>query len=66
LRRIRKKRQIAETILIGCVLLSMLSVVGIRTAIASTCVACHTDEAALKENLSPVLEKKSAMTSGAG
>ena len=32
----------------------------------SSCVNCHTDENALKNNLSPVVSKKSAMTSGAG
>jgi hypothetical protein len=64
--RLREKHQITETILVGCFLLSMVSMVGPRPALASTCVACHTDEAALKNNLSPVKEKKSAMTSGAG
>ncbi len=39
---------------------------GILPALASTCVECHTDEAALKLNLSKVEKKKSALTSGTG
>jgi hypothetical protein len=66
LRQFRKKRQVAEMIFVGCVFLSMLTVAGARSASASSCIACHTDETALKANLSPVVEKKSAMTSGAG
>lgn len=66
MRRSRERRQITETILIGGFILSIILLVGGRPAESSTCVACHTDEAALKQNLSPVKEKKSAMTSGAG
>jgi hypothetical protein len=35
-------------------------------ALASTCVECHTDETALKHNLSKVEKVKSALTSGTG
>jgi hypothetical protein len=39
---------------------------GVLPAPASTCVECHTDEAALKHNLSKVEKKKSALTFGTG
>lgn len=39
---------------------------GVLPVLASTCVECHTDEAALKLNLSKVEKKKSALTSGTG
>ena len=39
---------------------------GMLAALASSCVECHTDEAALKHNLSKIEEKKSALTSGIG
>jgi hypothetical protein len=32
----------------------------------SSCVSCHTKENLLKKNLAPKVEKKSALTSGAG
>ncbi len=32
----------------------------------SSCVSCHTQENLLKKNLAPKVEKKSALTSGAG
>ena len=32
----------------------------------SSCVSCHTNENQLKKNLAPKVEKKSALTSGAG
>jgi len=39
---------------------------GVLPAPASTCIECHTDEAALKHNLSKVEKVKSALTSGPG
>ena len=66
MRRFREIGPIRETILIGCFIFSIFLWVAARPALASTCIACHTDEAALEKNLSPVKEKKSAMTSGAG
>ena len=32
----------------------------------SSCVSCHTNENLLQKNLAPKVEKKSALTSGAG
>ncbi len=52
---------------IACVVTATIFLTpGILPALASTCVECHTDEAALKLNLSKVEEKKSALTSGIG
>jgi hypothetical protein len=66
LRRLREMRRLTVTSLIGFFTLSIILWNGARPVLASTCVACHTNRAALKNNLSPVKEKKSAMTSGAG
>ena len=40
---------------------------GLNESLAqSSCVSCHTKENQLKNNLAPKVEKKSALTSGAG
>jgi mono/diheme cytochrome c family protein len=45
----------------------MLLVAGLVAAgLASSCVACHTDEAMLVKNLGAAKAKKSALQSGAG
>lgn len=46
-----------------------MAIIGVKaadTTSESSCVNCHTDENQLKRNLSPVVSKKSSMTSGAG
>ena len=58
-----------KMVIIGLLITGLLVIMGTQAVDAltrSSCVNCHTDENALKRNLSPVVSKKSSMTSGAG
>lgn len=65
----REHRRVFKVVLLAALVAGAANVCRVAaadSALQTSCVACHTNEKALSENLSTEEQKKSALTSGAG